>query len=346
MTRLHRLERLPAGFEDTPASRLHRILPGPTLVHLPGESGAELFVAVLQHGNEDTGLQAVQRLLAAHAGRPLARPMSLFIGNVEAARHGRRRLDHQVDFNRAWPGTELPDSEETRMMAEVVAIMRERALFASVDVHNTSGENPHYVGVNSLDHRCLQLAHRFSRTVVHFTRPRGPQAQAFLGLCPSVILECGRVGTLTGAEHARDFLEACLQLEAIPDEPPHPGDIDLFDSVAVVQVPDGVRFGYEWPAHPADPDLDLCLPADIDRLNFRELPAGTELGRCREGVQAVRALAPAGTEITDEFFACERGRLRLLRPAMPSLLSPDPRIVRQDCLCHLMQRIDPGRDAA
>jgi hypothetical protein len=339
---VHRLDALPAAFAETPASRLHRILPGPSLVHLPGQGGAELFVAVLQHGNEDTGLQAMQRLLAEHAGRPLPRPVSLFIGNVEAARHGRRRLDHQADFNRAWPGTELPESEETRMLAEVTAIMRARAPFASIDVHNTSGENPHYAGVNSFDHRCLQLAHRFSRTVVHFTRPRGAQAQAFLGLCPSVILECGRVGTVTGAEHARDYLEACLHLEAIPDEPPRPGDIDLFDSVAVVHVPDGVRFGFEWPAHPAEPDLDLCLPGDVDRLNFRELPAGTALARCRPGSAPVRALAPSGAEVTREFFDCRDGELRLRRAVMPSLLSPDARIVRQDCLCHLMQRRPAG----
>lgn len=346
MTRLHRLERLPADFSETPASRLHRILPGPSLVHLPGEAGAELFVAVLQHGNEDAGLQAVQRLLADYGERPLPRPLSLFVGNIEAARHGRRRLEHQADFNRAWPGTELAPCDETRLMAEVVAIMRERPLFASVDIHNTSGENPHYAGVNAFDHRCLQLAHRFSRTVVHFTRPRGPQAQAFLGLCPSVILECGRTGTLGGAEHARDFLEACLRLETIPDEPPHPGDIDLFDSVAVVVVPDGIRFGYEWSAHPAEPDLDLCLPADVDRLNFRELPAGTVLGRCRAGIDPVRALDPAGVDVTRAFFACDDGRLRLLRPVMPSLLSPDPRIVRQDCLCHLMEHVHVGPDTA
>ncbi len=339
MTRLHRLERLPQGFIDAPASRLHRLLRGPSLVHLPGEGGHELFVAVLQHGNEPVGLQAVQRLLATYGERPLPRPLSLFIGNVEAARYGRRRLDHQADFNRAWPGTERPDCDETRMMAEVVDIMRERPLFASVDIHNSTGANPHYAGVNTLDHRCLQLAHRFSRTLVHFTRPRGAQSQAFLGLCPAVILECGRVGTITGAEHAGDFLEGCLRLEAIPDEPPHPGELDLFDSVAVVHVPDVVRLGYEWPAHAADPALDLCLPADVDRLNFRELPAGTVLGRCRDGVRPVRALNAAGDDVTREFFACERGELRLLRPVMPSLLSPDARIVRQDCLCYLMQRI-------
>ncbi len=346
LTTLYEVEHLPAGLLETPAPALHRILPGPTLIHLPGERPDALFVSILQHGNEDAGLLAVQRLLCAYDGRPLPRALSLFIGNVEAARHGRRHLDDQVDFNRAWPGTELAAGPETRLLAEVVARMRARPLFASVDIHNTSGSSPHHVGVNSLDPRCLQLAHRFSRTVVHFTRPRGAQAQAFLGLCPSVILECGQVGSAEGATHASDFLADCLRLDAVPDEPPAPGDLELFGSVAVVTIPEPVRFGFEWPAHRAESDLDLYLSGDIDRLNFRELAPCTVIGRCRGPHAPVRALDPAGRDVTGTFFECSNHELRLRRAVMPSLLTPDPRIVRQDCLCHLMERIPAKRYTA
>jgi hypothetical protein len=339
LTALYEIDHLPAGLLETPAASLHRILPGPTLIHLPGERPDALFVSVLQHGNEDTGLLAVQRLLAAYEGRPLPRALSLFIGNVDAARHGRRHLDHQVDFNRAWPGTEQPAGPETRLLAAVFERLRARPLFASVDIHNTSGSSPHHVGVNSLDSRCLQLAHRFSRTVVHFTRPRGAQAQAFLALCPAVILECGRVGSAAGVTHARDFLAACLDLDAIPKEQPAPDDLDLFDSVAVVTIPASIRFGFEWPAHDTDPDLDLCLAGNIDRLNFRELVAGTVLGRCRGTNTPVEARDPAGVDVTAAFFEGRDNHLRLRRTVMPSLLTPDARIIRQDCLCHLMERI-------
>ena len=345
LTTLYELDHLPKGLLETSAQSLYRILPGPTLIQLPGERPDALFVAVLQHGNEDAGLLAFQRLFAEYEGQRLPRALSLFIGNVEAARHGRRHLDHQVDFNRAWPGTDRPAGRETRLLAEVFERIHARPLFASIDIHNTSGTSPHHVGVNSLDPRCLQLAHRFSRTVVHFTRPRGAQAQAFLALCPAVILECGRVGSAEGVTHAYDFLAACLRLEAIADAPPRPGDLDLFDSVAMVTIPESVRFGFEWPAHDADPDLDLCLPGDIDRLNFRELAAGTVLGRCRGSHAPVQARDPAGDDVTGTFFECRDDRLRLRRTVMPSLLTPDPRIIRQDCLCHLMERIPVARDA-
>ncbi len=346
LTTLYESDHVPDGLLETPAPSLHRILPGPTLIHIPGERPDALFVSVLQHGNEDTGLLAVQRLLAEYDGRPLPRALSLFIGNIDAARHGRRHLDGQLDFNRAWPGTERPAGPETRLLADVFARMRERPLFASIDIHNTSGTSPHHVGINSLDPRCLQLAHRFSRTVVHFTRPRGAQAQAFLGLCPAVILECGRVGSVEGVTHARDFLAACLHLDTLPDEPPAAGDLELFASVAVVTIPESIRFGFEWPAHDAEAALDLCLPGDIDRLNFRELTAGTAIGRCRGPHAPVQASDPAGQDVTQTFFECTGHELRLRRAVMPSLLTPDARIVRQDCLCHLMERIPAARYAA
>lgn len=346
MTTLYEFEHVPAGLLETAAPSLRRILPGPTLIHIPGERPDALFVSVLQHGNEDAGLLAVQRLLAEYGGRPLPRALSLFIGNVEAARHGVRHLDGQLDFNRAWPGTEQPAGPETRLLAEVFARMRERPLFASVDIHNTSGSSPHHAGVNSLDPRCLQLAHRFSRTVVHFTRPRGAQAQAFLGLCPSVILECGQVGSHEGVTHAQDFLADCLRLDALPDQPPAAGELELFASVAVVTVPDSVRFGFEWPAHPREPDLDLYLPGDIDRLNFRPLAAGTPIGRCRGPVAPIWACDPAGRDVTGRFFECRDHALRVRRTVMPTLLTRDPRIIRQDCLCHLMERIPANRYSA
>ena len=57
------LEALPEGFLDTPARELHRLLSGPTLIHLPGRRSAPLLVSALQHGNEDSGLVALQSVL-------------------------------------------------------------------------------------------------------------------------------------------------------------------------------------------------------------------------------------------------------------------------------------------
>lgn len=338
---MHELQQrsdLPAGLLEVSARDIHRILPGPTLIDLPGERGDTLFVSILQHGNEDTGLRAVQRLLRDYMGRTLPRPLTLFIANPMAAAAGQRRLDDQPDFNRCWPGTEMETNGATEMLAEVLALTEQRPLFASVDIHNTSGRSPVYAGVNILDDTCLQLAARFASTAVYFTRPRGLQAQAFLGLCPAVILECGRPGDETGIAATHAYLDDLLHLEAIPRTPPTTNELELLQSVGLVQVPHNVRFGFA-DGNGAE-DLELALDPELDRLNFRQLPAGTAFGRVSTGHWPVRMVGPAGNEITEEFFEVSDGTLRLRRSSMPSLLTRDPRIVRQDCLCHLMEALE------
>ena len=102
--RLTELNEIPDGFLDIDAINLHEILPGPTLIHLSGRRQEPLFVSILLHGNEDTGLKAIQSVLRSYHERELPRALSLFVGHVAAARHGLWRLDDQPDYTRVWPG--------------------------------------------------------------------------------------------------------------------------------------------------------------------------------------------------------------------------------------------------
>ena len=218
---LRHYQALPQGMLDAEPAQLAELLGGPSLIHLPGRRERPLFVSVLLHGNETTGVLAVQALLKKFRERELPRALSIFIGNVDAARDGLRRLAGQPDYNRVWPGSEHPDSPEQRMMAEVFDTMKLRRPFASVDVHNNTGINPHYACINRIDHRFMHLASLFSRTLVYFVRPVGVQSMAFAHLCPSVTVECGKVGQSASEDHAREFLEACLNLSEIPDHGSH-----------------------------------------------------------------------------------------------------------------------------
>ena len=325
------LDSIPDGFLDAAAKNLHALLPGPTLIHLPGKRPEPLFVSVLLHGNEDTGLKAAQAVLKKHAHHELPRALSLLIGNVEAARHGVRRLDEQVDYNRVWPGSEQPDCPEQAMMAQVVEQMLQRQVFASIDIHNNTGLNPHYACVNVLDHRFFHLATLFSRTVVYFIRPRGVQSAAFAPLCPAVTVECGKPGVGSSEAHAADFMEACLNLSHFPEHPIARHDIDLFHTVATVKVPDGLHFGFE------KEDLAIRFRDDLDHLNFQEIPACTPFGEVAEDV-LLEAWDEHGENQGSRFFEASGGVLRTRRAVMPAMLTKNVDVVRQDCLCYLMER--------
>ncbi len=330
---LRQVESLPEAFIDTPPTQLAELLGGPTLVHLPGRRERPLFVSVLLHGNETTGLLAVQALLQRFYDRELPRSLSLFIGNIDAARDGLRRLAGQPDYNRVWPGSDYPDTPEKRMMTEVFEIMRERQPFASVDLHNNTGINPHYACINRVDHRYIRLASLFSRTLVYFTQPRGVQSLAFAEICPAVTVECGKVGQAAGEQHALDFLDACLHLSEIPDQPVAAQDVDVFHTVAIVRVPRSLSFGFgEVPA-------DLCFVEDLDHLNFRELPADSTLAQLNSiTTLPLEASDEQGNEVASRYFRVKDGLLQTTRPLMPSMFTLDERVIRQDCLGYLMER--------
>lgn len=332
---LHELDHLPEGLLELNSADLTARLPGPTLLHLAGEREPPLFVSVLVHGNEPVGWDAVRLLLREsierHGRLRLPRALSLFIGNVHAAAANARHLPDQPDFNRVWPGTDAPPSPARTLMAEVVERMAQRGVFASIDLHNNTGTNPHYACVNRIDNRDLQLARLFARTIVFFVRPTGVQSQAMARLCPAVTLECGRVGDRHGIDHAREFIDACLHLSELPDHALPIQDIDLFHTVAQVTIPQQVSFGF--PPHEAQ----IVLSPELERFNFRELPAGASFASIHPGGR-VEVRDEHGRDVTERFFTVEEGELKLREPAMPSMLTADATVIRQDCLCYLMER--------
>ena len=331
---LHQLDHIPRRLLDIDALNLHTLLPGPTLLHLEGNNRRPLFVSVLLHGNEVTGLLAIQNLLKKYQKHSLPRSLSVFIGNIEAAKAGLRRLSDQPDYNRIWPGTDHPDCPEVRLMQQVWSIMRDREVQISIDIHNNTGRNPLYGCVNRLQPRFLNLAALFGRLVVYFLRPKGVQSMAFAELCPAVTLECGKPGVHQGVERASDFVDTCLHLNDIPDRLPGKGGIDLFHTVAQVKIREGCSFSF------TETTTDLLFRSDLDHLNFTELPPGISLGEVHSDSVPLIALDDQGHEVTERYFEVREGKLILKQKVMPSMLTLDERIIRQDCLCYLMERLD------
>jgi len=304
---------LPEGLLERPASSLYRQLDGPTLIHLPGLRQEPLFISVLQHGNEDTGWEAVRRLLKSHYSfDPLPRSISLLIGNVEAARFNKRRLDNQPDFNRCWNP------------------------FAAIDIHNNTGLNPHYAAINQLDNRFFRLAALFSNTVVYFTIPEGVLSNAFSHFCPSVTLECGLAGNIHGTDHTLAYLESCLHLPLL-DNIPLPGEeMGLFHMVATVKVDPRLDIGFGGNGH------ELSLIDDLDHMNFRELETSTLFGYARDKTTLPFITTDMhGADVSGKFFSFQDGEIRTTHPIMPSMLTMDQKVIHQDCLCYLMERMDP-----
>ncbi|MCW8926200.1 MAG: M14 family metallopeptidase [Xanthomonadales bacterium] len=333
--KLNEYDHLPAGLLESPASALHHVLDGPALIHLEGKNPQPLFVSILQHGNEVTGWEAIRRLLKGHYSFDrLPRSLCLLIGNTRAAKHRLRRLDDQLDYNRCWPGGIHDDSEIGKLFRQVTDRAIELAPIASVDIHNNTGLNPHYAAINRIRPEFLRLASYFSSKVVYFTMPKGTQSLAFSRFCPSSTLECGQAGEVLGTDHTLGFLETCMHLDDIPTTPMGEDDVYLYHMVATVRVHDDVLFGF------GNVPTDVAFRENLDALNFCELPLGISLADINDcPAQPVIATDIDGKDVTAQYFRFDRNQVETVREIMPSMLTLDRRVIQQDCLGYLMERI-------
>jgi len=333
--KLTEFDHLPPGLLERPASALHHALDGPTLIHLEGKNPQPLFVTVLQHGNEVTGWEAIRRLLKSHYEfDQLPRSLSILIGNVQAAKHRLRRLDDQLDYNRCWPGGNHADSDIGKMFQQVTDRVRSLDPIAAVDIHNNTGLNPHYAAINRIRPKFLRLASYFSSKVVYFTMPAGTQSLALSEFCPSTTLECGQAGEIHGTDHSIGFLETCMHLSDIPTTALDADDVHLFHMVATVRVHDDALFGF------GRVPTEIAFRENLDVLNFQELPAGISLGDVNGGpARPLVATDIDGVDVTGQYFRFDRCQIETVREIMPSMLTLDRRVIQQDCLCYLMERI-------
>ncbi len=326
---------IPGKLLSCAPAEVEGLLGGPTLFRLEGRQSPPLFVTALQHGNEPTGFQAVQAILRKYSGGPLPRSLWLFIANVAGATTGERIARGQSDYNRAWPGTATPDTAEAAMMREVIATVTASPLFASVDLHNNTGSNPHYAGINRLAPPFLHLAALFARTAIYFRQPAGTQSMAMAEHCPAVTLECGKAGEAAGLAHATEFLDACLHMHELPGHPMAKRDIILLKTRAVVKVKPDVAFGFEGR------DEAVTFRSDLDHHNFGCLKKG-ELLATLDGVTALPLTAHTddGRDIAAELFEIRGEKLLICCDIIPSMATLDIRIIGQDCLLYVMEEME------
>jgi len=327
------MNHIPDAFLDARAEDLHDILQAPTLFHLEGIKPQPLFISTLLHGDETTGLYAMQRLLKKHQDKPLPRAISLFVGNIAAAKENQRRLETQDDYNRIWPGSHHSDSAEKDMMQIVTNIMKKKKPFASIDIHNNTGKNPHYGCINILNPHGLVLASEFSDIAVYFTDPKGVQSFAFSDFCPSIVLECGQASDRSGEDHALAYLENILQIDNLSSQ--NSNNLTLYHTVARVLIPKTVTIG--------DSSCDISLNTQLEDKNFHQIQPGTEFASINSTKEKLVIVSSESHEyITDEYMEIKDGKFLFKKPITLSMFTTSERAIRQDCVCYFMEELRIG----
>ena len=311
-TYLSTYKALPDGLLECPAAQLRDVLAGPTLFDLSRGQKGTLFVTVLQHGDESSGWDAMRTLLRDK----LAPPLMLFVANIDAARENVRKLPHQVDFNRAWEGGDSPEAAITREVTER-AIAAEPLV--AIDIHNNSGRNPPYSVVTRTDERSLGAAADFARRVIVIDHP-GVQTQRFSEFCTAVTVEVGMSRDPASIERASAYLDKAFRWR----EPPRAStrQLLLYRNLARVLI-DGADGG-------------VTLRQGFEAFNFEHAESGTVIASVRRG-PGLKAVDESGADVTARYLETTDGKVRLRRPVIPSMYTPDIQAARADCLCYLLE---------
>ena len=314
-----------------------RRLAGPCFIRQRGaDSGRLRLVSTLLHGNEPSGLRAIQRWLGS--GRKPAVDVLFFIGAALTAL-GPPLFDRRVrpggnDMNRCW----LPPfaTAEGRIAHEALRLMRESGAESLVDIHNNTGDNPAY-GVGPVPGAAeLNLVALFGRRFVHSPLRLGTLVEATCDDFPSVTVECGRSGDPAADEIA--FGGMARYLEA--DE--HETRRIVAERMSVLTDPVRVCVARNVSLAFADgpvEDFDFTVALDIDRHNFEEMNVGAPIGWLGDrGVWPVVALDEAQRDRSREFFELRNGHLVTRRPLIPIMMTTNRANALADCLFYVVQQ--------
>lgn len=325
---------IPPGLLDVEPTELRKLLGNPTLLHLGASKQAPVFVSVLLHGNETSGFTVIKKILSEYDIHSSHRPLILFIGNVWAAEQGLRKLDTTSDYNRIWREGTFP---EKGLAAEVLAILKKEKPFAAIDLHNNTGRNPVYGCIRDLDAAHFTLASLFSNTAVLTDRPQETLSHVMSDLCPAITCECGLPGSEEGIQKALDFVRDCLHLKRLPDEHISKHDLNVYQSIARIHLPETASLGFgEKPGN-----KDFTFPTDFDLNNFTALEKDSLFGwrNCNERLKLINEM---GADISDRYFSYTGNEIRVIKPFVPAMLTKIESIIFQDCLGYVMHSVEPS----
>lgn len=324
------LKSVPNDFFTIDFRNIKSVFPEPTLIELVGEKTQPLFISILLHGNEYTGLKVMQKLLQKYQ-TSLPRSLFLMIGNVDAAQANKRCLPHQTDFNRAWPGTTLEADETTQLMQEIMDYVTQKPLFAAIDIHNNTGANPHYGCITDIRKENQYICALFNHIAFVFHYPKGVSTGAFEGICPAATLECGKPGEQYGIEHTVKLIESLMHLDHFPEKQTSAHDLQLVESLATVTIEENVEFSFSL-----SETADLMFADDFAYKNFSELTP-TDVFAYSANKKTLSVKDPNGMDITEQILRIEEGKVFLKKTLIPAMITTDKEVIRQDCLCYLLQ---------
>jgi len=327
------LNSIPEDFFTLHPSELVKIFDGPTLIHLDYGREETILISFMLHGNEHSGFYAVREYfdsLKRSEDRP-SRNVSILVGNVRAAAQNERFLEGQKDLNRIWSDG---DSLEEKWAQNIYQEMSQKKLFATLDLHNNTGKNPHYCAVTNLKTNTLRLASLFDGDVLYFTDPKEVFSNYFSRLCPCLTIEAGQSGDKEGILKIISTIEKLNEIDDFDQLGEIPGlfkQKKLFESFGKIKIPDDASISF------SDSKADFIFGPEIENWNFSSILPGSIFGIVNNIKQHLLVFDSNNRSISGSYFKYIGNKIVSIEEFYPAMITTNSKIVQQDCLCYLLR---------
>lgn len=254
-----------------------RFLGGPAIINAGPNTDENVFISCLMHGNEPSGYFAVHKILQKISKQHhLKKKVHFAFMNVRAALEGEmfshRFCDDEQDMNRVW-GAGSDNASQDRIVKFMMNFIEKNEPELVVDIHNTTGSNPVFAIINSLDKESIKAAavaseiiwsHSGSNTIINWSKD----------ICPSIGVECGKnIDPLSDDNAVTVLRNLLIHFGALEGEVQPKQNIRLLYEAEPIKVDThDIYVADENSGH------DMVLINNIEGFNTVELNPGTKLG--------------------------------------------------------------------
>lgn len=310
-------------------------LAGPTAIFLDGnDSTRTRAVCTLLHGNEPSGVHAIYHYLSAGV-KPAVNALFI-IASVEASltepQFSHRMLPGKRDLNRCF---RAPFNDEQGVIAEaILKLIHSVKPEALVDLHNTSGSGPAF-GVaikEDVDH--LALTSLFTNDLIVTDLRLGAIMEISEADVPTVTIECGGANDTSAKFVAQEGITRYLSADNIHAEEGMHYRVNIFHNPIRLELKPGGVAAY---ADQKQPDVDITLPKNAERLNYGMVPHEEPLAFLgNRGLAVLTAKDHNGNERLEAFFEESDGQLFSTHPIKLFMVTTNADIAASDCLFYFI----------
>ncbi len=313
-----------------------KLLPGPTHIKLTGQDSSRCrAVATLLHGNEPSGLIAIQHLLAQGI-KPVI-DIHLFIVSVDAAKQGPgfiyRMLPHHKDINRCFRPP-YDDSEQDLLAQSLLNLLKSLDPECLIDIHNTSGSGPSFGVTTFMDEKHDALVSLFSHRMIVTELSLGALMEISDTLVPTVTIECGGAEDEAAHRVAITGLSRYLTYPQVLNERHGDMTLEFFHHPIRIELTGSSDIAYG--SHGLLKDGITLLP-NIEEYNFGFVTADDHLGFVPGPLrQHLTAKNQDGEQQIDVLFELRDGALYPRQKLKLFMVTTNPEIARKDCLFYVV----------